>query len=134
MRIGIAKDRARDMDAPFVPISTQQDLDRLLAASTEHPVVLFKHDDACSISVRAYWDLAAVPGEISLIDVEQHHELSQSVAAQLGVRHESPQVIVVRDRQPVYAASHWNISRDAVTRAADWEEVSTDDERDASTD
>ncbi len=45
---------AKDTHAHFIPVSNQEDLDRLLAASGEQPVVLFKHDYACSISVRAY--------------------------------------------------------------------------------
>ena len=102
----------------FVPVSTKDELDQLLAASGEQPVVLFKHDYACSISVRAYHDLAKVPGDIALIDVERDHALSQSLATQLGVRHESPQVIVVRHEAPVYSASHWNISPEDVTNAA----------------
>jgi bacillithiol system protein YtxJ len=132
--MGIAKGTAKDTNAHFVPVSDQEDLDRLLAASAERPVVLFKHDYACSISVRAYWDMAAVPGEVSLIDVERQRALSQEVAARLGVVHESPQVIVVRDGQPVYAASHWEISRDAVTQAADRTEASADNQGDVSAD
>ena len=66
----------------------------------------------------AYRELAAVPGDVFLIDVERDHDLSQSLATQLGVEHESPQVIVVRDGRPVYTASHWEISRDEVRRAA----------------
>ncbi|MDQ2652906.1 MAG: bacillithiol system redox-active protein YtxJ [Chloroflexota bacterium] len=132
--MGIANGTAKDTSANFVPVSTQEDLDRLLTASTEQPVVLFKHDYACSISVRAYWDLAAVPGEVSLIDVERQRALSQEVAARLGVTHESPQVIVVRDGQAVYAASHWEISREAVTRAAGRAEPGADDQGGASAD
>jgi bacillithiol system protein YtxJ len=116
--MGNVKGTPTDTDAHFVPVSTQEDLDQLLAASNEQPVVLFKHDYACSISVRAYFDLAKVPGEVSLIDVDRDHALSQAVASRLSIRHESPQVIVIRDGEPVYAASHWDISPDAVTRAA----------------
>lgn len=116
--MGNVKGTPADTNEHFVPVSTQEDLDQLLAASNEQPVVLFKHDYACSISVRAYFDLAKVPGDVSLIDVERNHALSQAVASRLHVRHESPQVIVIRDGEPVYAASHWNISPDAVTRAA----------------
>jgi bacillithiol system protein YtxJ len=125
--MGIAKGTAKDTNAHFIPVSSQEDLDRLLAASAERPLVLFKHDYACSISVRAYWDMAAVPGEVSLIDVERQRALSQDVAARLGVVHESPQVIVVRDGQAVYAASHWEISPEAVTRAAHRAEPGADD-------
>ena len=130
----IVKGQAKNTDAHFVPVADQEDLERLLAESREQPVVLFKHDFACSISVRAYWELAAVPGEVSLIDVEQQHALSQALASQLGVRHESPQVIVVRDGQPVYTASHWEISREAVTRAAGRDESGDSIQQDAKTD
>ena len=132
--MGMAKGRAKETDAHFVPISTQEELDRLLAASSMQPIVIFKHDYDCSISVRAFWDLAAIPGEVSLIDVEQYHALSQAVAAQLGVEHESPQVIVVRDGQPVYAASHWDISPEAVTHAAGRDEADAAPRSDAKTD
>lgn len=123
---------AKDTHAHFIPVSNQEDLDRLLAASGEQPVVLFKHDYACSISVRAYWDMAAVPGEVALIDVARQRALSQAVATRLDVKHESPQVIVVRDGQPVYAASHWEISGEAVTHAADRADSSADNQGDAS--
>ena len=130
--MGRAKGSVTDPNAHFISVSNQEDLDRLLAASAEQPVVLFKHDFACSISVRADWDMAAVPGEVALIDVERQRALSQAMAAQLGVKHESPQVIVLRDGQPVYAASHWEISREAVTHAADRAEASADNQGDAS--
>ena len=131
--MGTAEGMNSDMKARFVPVSTQDDVERLLAASSDHPVVLFKHDHACSISVRAYWDLSSVPGEISLIDVERDHGLSQAVATRLGVRHESPQVIVIRDGQAVYSASHWNIESQAVTRAAGADHSGTAFQSDSST-
>lgn len=130
--MGLAKGKAKNTDAHFVPVADQADLDRLLAASAERPVVLFKHDYACSISVHAYWDMATVPGEVALIDVEQQRAISREVATRLGVVHESPQVIVVRDGQPVYAASHWGISREAVTKAADRTDASASTQGDAS--
>lgn len=132
--MGNVKDRAKDPARHFVSVATQDDLDAILAASSEQPVVLFKHDFACSTSVRAYYDLATVPGEISLIDVERDHALSQAIAARLGVRHESPQVIVVRDGQPIYAASHWRISPEDVTRAAGRDEMSAEPQPEATTD
>lgn len=117
--VRFARREAQETNATFVSLSSQDAFDRLLAASAEEPVILFKHDDACSISMYAYRELAAVPGDVFLIDVERDHDLSQSLATQLGVEHESPQVIVVCDGQPVYTAALWQISRDEVTHAAD---------------
>lgn len=116
-RMGHEMDTAGQPDTHFVPVADQADLERLLATCGENPVVLFKHETGCPISVHAYWEIAAVPYEVSLIDVERQHALSREVANRLGVRHESPQVIVVRDGRPIYDASHWDITREDVTRA-----------------
>lgn len=115
--MGRSQDSAKARDAHMVPIAGQEELDRLLAASAEQPVVLFKHDFACPTSVHAYWEVAGFPGEIALIDVARQRPLSMEIASRLGVKHESPQVIVVRDGEAVYAASHWDITQEDVKQA-----------------
>ena len=116
--MGTAMRMARDPEDHFVPVADQADLDRLLAGSAEEPVVLFKHDFSCPISANAYRELAAVPGEVPLIDVERQKGLADEVARRTGIEHESPQVIVLRDGRPVYAASQWDITAEEVARAA----------------
>jgi bacillithiol system protein YtxJ len=110
---------ARDPEEHFVPVTDLADLDRLFAESAEQPVILFKHDFACHISANAYRELAAVAGEVPLIDVGRQQGLADEVASRTGIEHESPQVIVLRNGQPVYAASHWDITGEEVARAAE---------------
>jgi bacillithiol system protein YtxJ len=117
MNKGTAIGTARDAQDHFVPVVDLADLDRLLAESAEEPVVLFKHDFACPISANAYRELAAIPAEISLIDVERQIGLADEVVNRTGIDHQSPQVIVLRNGQPIYAASHWDISGEEVARA-----------------
>ena len=109
---------ARDPEEHFVPVADRSDLDRLFAESGEQPVILFKQDFSCHISANAYRELAAVPGEVPLIDVGRLQGLADEVASRTGIEHESPQVIVLRDGRPVYAASHWDITGEKVARAA----------------
>ena len=109
---------ARDPEEHFVPVTDRAKLERLFAESAEQPVVLFKHDFACPISANAYHELATVPGEVLLIDVERQQGLAAEVASRTGIEHESPQVIVLRNGRPVYAASHRDITREGVARAA----------------
>ena len=108
----------RDPEAHFVPVTDRANLDRLFAESAEQPVVLFKHDFACHISANAYRELAAVPGEVPLIDVGRQQGLANEVASRTGIEHESPQVIVLRNGRPVYSASHRDITAEEVARAA----------------
>lgn len=118
MNVSTSLGTARDLEDHFVPVADVADLDRLFAESAEEPIILYKHDFACGISANAYRELAALPGEISLIDVERQKQLAAEVASRTGIRHESPQVIVVRTGRPVYAASHWDITGEKVARAA----------------
>jgi bacillithiol system protein YtxJ len=118
MSTGTAMGTASDPEGHFVPVADRADLDRLFAASAERPVVLFKHDYACHISANAYRELTAVPSEVPLIDVERQRGLTDEVVSRTGIEHESPQVIVLRNGQPIYAASHWDISGEEVARAA----------------
>jgi bacillithiol system protein YtxJ len=115
--MGTAMGTARDPEEHFVPVADRADLDRLIAESAEQPVVLFKHDFTCPISANAYRELAAVPCEVPLIDVERQKGLADEVASRTGIEHESPQVIVLRDGRPVHAASLWNITGEEVARA-----------------
>ncbi|MDQ6604179.1 MAG: bacillithiol system redox-active protein YtxJ [Chloroflexota bacterium] len=106
------------MDEHFTPITTTESLDALFTSSAERPVILFKHDPYCPISARAYREMERVQGAIALVDVENDKAIASAVTKRTGIRHESPQVIVVKDGQPVWSASQFNIKTDAVSQAA----------------
>ena len=103
--------------ARFVPIATEEELDGWRARSAEAPVLLFKHDPGCSISEVAYRELARLDGEFPMIDVARAKPLSMAIAAETGVRHESPQVILLRDGAVAWTASHFRITAAAVRSA-----------------
>ncbi len=105
------------MDTHFTPVRSPEELESLFARSQEGPVVLFKHDTACPISAAAYREMSRLPDEVPLIDVERGKEIASEVEARTGVRHESPQVIVLRDGRAVWDASHFDITTNAVAQA-----------------
>ena len=105
------------MQTPFQPVDQLDALERLFDQSRERPVVIFKHDTACPISAAAHDQMTRVECDVCLVDVEQK-DLSGEVERRTGVRHESPQVIVLRDGAPVWSASHFEIKADAVNEAA----------------
>jgi bacillithiol system protein YtxJ len=47
-----------------------------------------------------------------LITVQSHRHLANEAAARLGVRHETPQAILLRNGRPVWSASHFRITKD----------------------
>jgi len=103
------------------------ELDRLIEASESRPVLLFKHSYSCGISAEALDELAAHLDEAhaavtyAMVTVQTHREVSNAVAKQLGVRHETPQALLVRDGRVVWSASHFRVTaqavRDAITEA-----------------
>ena len=101
----------------FEPVVDSGALGQLFAKSNQQPVVLFKHSNSCPISSGAYSELRSVAVPISLIVVQNARALSNEIVERTGVRHESPQVLVLKNEQVVWSASHWSISADGVEDA-----------------
>jgi bacillithiol system protein YtxJ len=102
------------------------DLDALETAieeSRERPVVLFKHSRTCGVSCQALDELhrlaeqAARGATYKVITVQSHRSVSDHAARRLGVRHETPQAIVLRDGKPVWKASHFRITAESLAQA-----------------
>ncbi len=102
---------------PFNPVAEVSALDDLLARSHTAPVVLFKHSATCSISADVYRDVAKYDNEIALVVVQTARPLSNEIAARTGIRHESPQAIVLRNGKAVWHAAHYDISAAVLRRA-----------------
>ncbi len=107
----------RDDQARLQPIADTAALDPLFAAGRAAPAVLFLHDPGCPISRAAYRQVMRLDHDIPLIDVRRAHGLSRDVEERTGVRHESPQVIVLRQGRAVWSTSHHGITTRAVADA-----------------
>lgn len=105
------------MDNHFVTITDINAFRELAERSKERPVVIFKHSLTCPISAGAYDQMAEFAGEVALVEVQRARELSTEIENRLGLAHESPQVIVLRNGQVVWSASHFKITVAAVTEA-----------------
>src|SRR4028119_2255464 len=98
------------MSEQFIPVVDETTLAELVERSQNEPVVLFKHDPVCSISIVAYYQMKQLNDAIPMIDVKRAGPVSQTIARQTGVKHESPQVIVLRKGQAVWSASPYAIA------------------------
>jgi bacillithiol system protein YtxJ len=107
-------------------LTNVSDLDMLEAAiaeSCERPVLIFKHSRTCGISCEALDELHlhieqdGKSAAYKMITVQHHRHVSDHVAARLGVRHETPQAILLKDGKPVWNASHFRITAQELARA-----------------
>ena len=98
------------------PIADIAALDAAIAESRERPVLLFKHSRNCGISCEAYDELqehlstARRPAAYKLITVQSHRGVSDEASTRLGIRHETPQAILLKDGRVVWNASHFRIT------------------------
>jgi len=107
------------MPANFIKVDSLDSLDRLFKQSYEHPVVLLKHSMTCGISSGVYRIVGNVTADVNVVVIQTHRHVSNEIAARTGVRHESPQAIVLRDGQPVYHASHYDIEAEHIEEKLD---------------
>lgn len=101
----------------FHPVEDAGGLDALVATSQEQAVVLFLHDPWCPISARAYREMERVGGDVALVDVSRARRLNREIEARTGVRHESPQVLVLCGGRVAWHASHHRVTAAAVAGA-----------------
>ena len=104
------------------PLADLAALEAAIAESRERPVLIFKHSRTCGISCEAFDELHAhlaendVQASYNLITVQHHRSVSDAAASRFGVRHETPQAILLKDGVPVWNASHFRITADELTR------------------
>ncbi len=98
------------MNANFVALESKAKLEELFERSKIEPVVLFKHSTTCPISSGVYNEVSNANVEINVVVVQTARNISDEIALRTGVRHESPQAIVLKNGIPIYSASHYDIT------------------------
>ena len=53
----------------------------------------------------------------AMVTVQTHRDVSNAVARKLGVRHETPQALLIREGRVVWSASHFRVTAEAVDAA-----------------
>lgn len=97
----------------WIPLENEQQLQDIVAS--ERPSLIFKHSTQCAVSSIARRHIAldadAIPANVDTyyLDLLLYRTLSHEVARIWGVRHESPQVLVVHGSACLYHASHGDI-------------------------
>ena len=107
-------------------LNSVEQLDAIKESSKQNPVLIFKHSTRCSISLAAldrlqrHWKQEEMNSvKPFYLDLLQHPDVSGRVAHDFAVRHESPQVLLIRDGKAVYDRSHLEIDyRDILANTA----------------
>src|SRR5688500_5203697 len=97
----------------WIHLTDEEQLSHIIENSKQKPQVIFKHSNRCSISSVALQRLqrASQPGEIDFyfLDLIRYRALSNKIAEVFKVRHESPQVLLIKDGKCIFHESHLSI-------------------------
>ncbi|MEM7737536.1 MAG: bacillithiol system redox-active protein YtxJ [Deinococcota bacterium] len=93
-------------------LQEQGDIDRLLEHSEREPVILFKHSATCPISAFAHKQLEELEDTVPIykLTVQRTRALSNSIAEDFEVQHQTPQAIVILAREVQFDSSHGDVS------------------------
>ncbi|WP_300660789.1 bacillithiol system redox-active protein YtxJ [Fluviicola sp.] len=98
---------------PWVNLTSSEQLHELLDASVEKPLLLFKHSTRCSISSMALsrFEHKMDPEKATCVylDLLAYRHLSDEIAELTNVQHQSPQAILITNREVIYSATHSEI-------------------------
>ncbi|AXG75268.1 bacillithiol system redox-active protein YtxJ [Flavobacterium arcticum] len=96
-----------------------QQLDSIVEESSDTPVLIFKHSTRCSISRMALkgfereYAIEEDDAKAYFLDLLAHRDISNEITSRFGVMHQSPQILLIKNGEAVFYASHSNI--DATT-------------------
>jgi bacillithiol system protein YtxJ len=102
----------------FHSLETSEQLSTITAA--EGYSLILKHNTSCPISrgVLARLQSEGKKGDnlpaVHVLDLHAHRDLSDAIAGQYGVPHQSPQVLLIRNGKCVYHEWGYDISAEAV--------------------
>jgi bacillithiol system protein YtxJ len=99
----------------WLELNNKTELDKLTGQGSgisNQYLIFFKHSTRCGTSMIAkrefekYWKNDS---PVYLINVVENREISNAIEHLFGVKHESPQLLLVKDGKCVYNESHYGI-------------------------
>lgn len=105
-----------NLPSSWKEIKTIEQLNEAIDHSENKPTVLFKHSVNCSISGRVRsnlerdWNIDSDVASFYYIDLINHRDVSNAIQDTLGVHHQSPQVIVVKNKRAEYNEAHFDVN------------------------
>ena len=105
----------------WISLISEEQLEKITAHSYTKPQLIFKHSIRCSVSsmVKSRLDRDKQPEGIDFyyLDLINYRAISNKVADTFNIRHESPQVLMIKEGKCVYDESHMGISMDEIESA-----------------
>ncbi|MBP1950215.1 bacillithiol system redox-active protein YtxJ [Virgibacillus litoralis] len=103
-------------------LQSNEELEQVWEKSQQNPVLLFKHSTTCPISAGAFEQYQSFleSSEDNLdgyiVKVIETRDVSNQVAAETNIKHQSPQIFLIKDKEVLWHTSHSKITADSINR------------------
>jgi bacillithiol system protein YtxJ len=100
-------------------LQTSNDWKNVVEQSKETPLFVLKHSTTCPVSAAAYREFdASITGIPKyFLRIQDNRPVSDEIESDLGVRHESPQLFLLKDGKVLWQATHYAISKSKINKA-----------------
>lgn len=106
----------------WIPLTNAEQLTGLIERSNTVPQVIFKHSTRCGISsmVLSRLERSQPPAsaDFYFLDLIRYRDISNRIAEQFDIYHESPQILLIKNGRCMYDESHMGISMDELAEQA----------------
>ena len=105
---------------PWIFLTSENQLEEITSKSYDKTQVIFKHSTRCSISsisMNKFVKNYTIPSEdadLYYLDLLNYRSVSDEVGYKFQIMHQSPQVLVIKNGEAVYDASHYAIQTDKI--------------------
>ena len=107
----------------WTPLKSEEQINEIKFKSGKNPQVIFKHSTRCSISSMAKnrLDKNDKPEGVDFyyLDIINYRPISNKIAEEFNVNHQSPQVLIINGGKCVYNESHSGIHMDEIKSFAE---------------
>lgn len=104
-------------------LKQEQDLQNILARAGNQTLLIFKRSATCPVSMGAeaeYYKFLQGKNNAefipAVVTVQEARPVSNDIAQRFGIKHESPQLLAVKDGQVLWHLSHSAITADEISK------------------
>lgn len=103
----------------LIQLNTTDEWEKTLHKTNEEPVFVFKHSSTCPISANAFKEYESFPTDMEkyFLIVGESRTVSDQIASDLDIKHESPQIFLLKNEKALWNTSHWNITEKNIENA-----------------
>ena len=110
------------MSRNIINLANSEDLESVISKSSEQPIFIYKHSSVCPVSAEAAshfytyseMEMDTQAASFAQVLVIENRNISNEIESRFKVKHESPQILLVKDEKVVWHASHFSINQETM--------------------